>query len=63
MIAVSRWVMLAQLRGALKLEIAGMKRRGQSAYAQAKELYELKGNKKRVLEQIEEMIKEERENG
>ena len=49
---------LATLKGALKLEVAGMTRRGQSAYAQCKNLYGLKGNKRKVLEQMEQMVKE-----
>ena len=49
---------LASLKGALKMECMGMTRRGQSAYAQAKELYGLKGSKQKVLEQMEAMVKE-----
>ena len=46
------------LKSALKLECLGMKRRGQSAYAIVKAEYGLKGNKKSVLEQMEQIIKE-----
>ena len=44
---------LRALRGALKLEILGMKRRGRSAYSLAKEEFGFKGNKQKVLEQLE----------
>mgnify|MGYP001356182613 CR=1 FL=1 len=46
------------LRSALKLECLGMSRRGQSAYSIVKAEYGLKGNKKSVLEQMEQIIKE-----
>ena len=46
------------LRSALKLECLGMKRRGQSAYAIVKAEYGFTGNKKSVLEQMEQIIKE-----
>ena len=46
------------LRSALKLECLGMTRRGQSAYSIIKAEYGFKGNKKSVLEQMEEIIKE-----
>lgn len=44
------------LRGALKMEIFGMKRRGQSAYSIIKQEFGLKGNKQSVLEQFEKLI-------
>lgn len=43
-------------RGALSLEIAGLKRRGRSAYSICKEVYGLKGSRQRVLEQLDELI-------
>ena len=46
------------LRSALKLECLGMTRRGQSAYSILKAEYGFKGNKKSVLEQMEQIIKE-----
>jgi hypothetical protein len=55
---ISLFTMLAQ-RGALKLEIAGMKlSRGRSAFAIIKEQYGLKGTKQRVLEQLEAKIEQ-----
>ena len=48
------------IRSALKLECLGMKRRGQSAYAIVKAEYGFKGNKKSVLEQMEQIIKEDK---
>ena len=53
---------LLSLRSALKLECLGMSRRGQSAYSIIKAEYGLKGNKKSVLQQLEEII-EEAKNG
>ncbi len=53
---------LLSLKSALKLECLGMKRRGQSAYAIVKAELGLKGNKKSVLEQLEQII-EEAKNG
>jgi hypothetical protein len=43
---------------ALKLECIGMRKRGQSAYSIIKAKYGFKGNKKSVLEQMEQIIKE-----
>ena len=47
------------LKGALKLEIAGMKGRGRTAYAVIKEEYRLKGDKKSVLGQFESILREQ----
>ena len=49
------------VRSALKLECRGMKGRGQSAYSIAKTEYGFKGNKKSVLSQMEQIIKEFKE--
>ena len=46
------------LRGALKLEILGMRRGGRSVYSIVKEEFSFKGSKQRVLEQLEIKIKE-----
>jgi hypothetical protein len=43
------------------MECVGMKRRGQSAYSIIKEQYGFKGNKKSVLSQMEQIIKEFKE--
>tara|TARA_B100000282_G_scaffold289957_1_gene260328 strand:+ start:571 stop:774 length:204 start_codon:yes stop_codon:yes gene_type:complete len=53
---------ILSLRSALKLECLGMKRRGQSAYSIVKSEFGLKGNKKSVLAQLEQII-EEAKNG
>ena len=50
-------VRLVALKGALKLEVAGMKGRGRSAYAVVKEEFGFKGSKQKVLEQLEEHIR------
>jgi len=50
---------LSALKGALKLETLGMSRHGRSAYSIVKEEMGFKGNKKKVLEQLEEFIKEQ----
>ena len=48
---------LAARKGALKLEISGLKMsRGISVYAICKKVYGLKGSKQKVLEQMEAMI-------
>jgi len=54
--AIERFRMVS-LKGALKMEIIGMKRRGQSAYSIIKQEYGFKGNKKSVLEQLEQKMK------
>ena len=48
-------------RSALKLECLGMKRVGQTAYSIVKAEYGFKGNKKSVLQQMEQIIKEFKE--
>ncbi len=40
------------LEKALKLELLGMKRRGQSAYSIVKQQYGLKGNREKVYNQL-----------
>ena len=47
---------LLSLRTALRLEVVGLKGRGRSAYSIAKEELGIKGNKQKVLEQVNEMI-------
>ena len=49
---------LLTLRGALRLEVMGMKRHGRSAYAIVKEEFDLKGNKQRVFDQFTEILQE-----
>lgn len=50
------FVMLAQ-RGALQLEMHGIKMsRGRSAFAVVKETYGFKGNREKVLEQLDAAI-------
>ncbi len=43
------------LKGALKMEIKGLKRRGRSAYSIIKSEYNLKGSRMSVLKQMEQM--------
>jgi len=47
---------LAARRGALRLEIAGMRRRGRSAYSICKAEYGLKGSRESVLEQMTALV-------
>ena len=47
---------LLSLRGALKLEIIGMKRGGRSVYSIIKEEFGFKGSKRSVLADLEELI-------
>ena len=49
---------LLALRGALRLELKGMKRRGRSAYSIAKQVYGLKGTRQSVLDQLTAMVEE-----
>ena len=46
------------LRSALRLEVLGMTRRGQSVYAIVKQEFGFKGSKKQVLDQLLAYIKE-----
>ena len=47
------------LKGALKIEVnTGLRRRGRSAYSIIKEEFGFKGNKARVLSQLEDWIAE-----
>ena len=48
-------VRIAILVGALKLEVLGMTRRGRSVYAIVKDEFGLRGNKRRVLEQLQDI--------
>ena len=47
---------LLSLRAALRMEVAGLKGRGKSAYSIAKEELGVKGNKQKVLDQVNQMI-------
>ena len=49
---------MLSLKGALGLEVKGMKRRGRSAYSIVKEEFGLKGNKQRVLEQFTAIVEQ-----
>ena len=52
---------LLTLRSALGLEIKGLKRHGRSAYSIIKEEFNFKGNKQKVYDQIDELIKKKKE--
>ena len=45
-------VRLIALKGALRMELHGMKRRGRSAYAIVKDEFGFKGNKQKVYDQL-----------
>ena len=49
-------VRILTLRTALRLEVKGMNRRGQSVYAIVKQEFGFKGNKQKVLDQLNEYI-------
>jgi len=51
-----RFVYLAARKGALKLELVGLKKRGRTAYSICKEVYGLKGNRESVYEQMCELV-------
>ena len=57
---IAMWRLCA-LKEALKLEVLGMKRRGRSVYMIVKEKFGFKGSKARVLEQLEEVINQRKE--
>jgi len=48
-----RFFHLLQLRGAIKLEMLGMKHSRGSAYAHAKKIYGFRGNRESVLAQVQ----------
>lgn len=50
---------LAARKGALGMELRGMKRRGQSAYAICKQVYGLKGTKQAVYDQMCTLVERE----
>ncbi len=52
----SEFFQLAARKGALALEIKGLKRRGRSAYSICKEVYGLKGSRQAVLDQMQKMV-------
>ena len=45
-------------RAALRLELKGMTRRGRSMFSIIKEQYQLKGNRQKVFEQFDAIVKE-----
>ena len=53
---------LLSLKGALKLEMVGMKRQGRSAYAIIKDEFGFKGNREKVLNQLQEHIERKANN-
>lgn len=53
---------LRALRGALKLEVLGMRRKGRSVYSIVKEEFGFKGSKVKVLQQLEEKIESDYRN-
>ena len=52
---------LLSLRAALRLEVVGLKGRGKSAYSIAKQELGIKGNKQKVLDQVNQMIQSMKE--
>lgn len=50
------FVQLCARRGALQLELVGLKRRGRTAYSICKEVYGLKGSRVNVLLQMTALI-------
>ena len=47
---------LLSLRAALRMEVVGLKGRGKSAYSIAKQELGVKGNKQKILDQVNQMI-------
>ena len=52
---------LLYLRRNLRLEVVGLKGRGRSAYSVLKEELGIKGNKQKVLDQVNQMIQSMKE--
>ena len=52
---------LLSLRAALRLEVVGLRGRGKSAYSIAKQEFGVKGNKQKVLDQVNQMIQSMKE--
>lgn len=50
---------LAARKGALGLELKGLKRRGQSAYSICKQVYGLKGTRQSVYNQMVALVEKE----
>jgi hypothetical protein len=50
------FVQMATRRAALRMEVAGMTRRGRSAYSICKSEYGLRGSKASVLDQMNAMV-------
>ena len=55
------FIRMATLKSALKLEIAGLKRRGRSVYAIIKEEFGLTGNKRTVLADFTKLIEQKKD--
>ena len=54
-------IRMAALKSALKLEIAGLRRRGRSVYSIVKEEFGLRGNKRTVLADFEKLIEQKKD--
>ena len=52
------WYHMRTQLSALKLELAGLKHRGGSMYAHIKRAYKLNGNRQRVYDQFEQLVKD-----
>ena len=55
------FVRMATLKSALKLEIAGLRRRGRSVYSIIKEEFGLRGNKRTVLADFKKLIEQKKD--
>ena len=55
------FIRMATLKSALKLEIAGLRRRGRSVYSIVKEEFGLRGNKRTVLADFEKLIEQKKD--
>ena len=51
---------LLTLKHALRLEILGLQRRGRSVYSIVKSEFSLRGSKQRVLDQLEQLVLEQK---
>jgi len=55
------FIRMATLKSALKLEIAGLRRRGRSVYSIVKEEFGLRGNKRTVLADFKKLIEQKKD--
>jgi hypothetical protein len=51
-----KYFIACQLKSRLKMEMVGLKCHGKSAYSQAKSIFNLNGNRQKVLDQLQNIV-------